>query len=99
MKPSRSYHDDLINDLKNPQEALSYLNASLEEGDQDTFLLALRHVTEAQGGFTKLSRKAKMNRVNLYRMLAKGGNPELQNLDGILHALGFRFSVVQDKAA
>ena len=99
MKPSRPYRDDLIEDLKNPKTAIRYLNAVLEDGDQDAFLLALRYVAEAQGGMTKLARTAKMNRVNLYRMLSKRGNPELVNLGSILHAMGFRFAVVLDKAA
>jgi probable addiction module antidote protein len=99
MRPSRSYHDDLIKDLKNPRVALGYLNAVLDENDQDAFLLALRYVAEAYGGMTKLSRISKMNRVNLYRMLKKDGNPELETLETILHALGFRLAIVFDKAA
>jgi probable addiction module antidote protein len=99
MKKSKSYHEDLINDLKNPMTAIGYLNAVLEDGDQEAFLLALRNVAEARGGFSKLSRLAKLNRVNLYHMLSKKGNPELNTLEKILHSLGFRLAVVIDKAA
>jgi len=31
-------------------EAAAYLNAALEEGDKETFLLAQRNVAEANGG-------------------------------------------------
>ncbi len=41
------YHEDLINELKDPAFALEYLNACLAGGDEGTFLLALRHVAEA----------------------------------------------------
>ena len=47
MQPSRSYHDDLIRDLKDPGEASAYLNVALAEGDEDHFLVALRNVAEA----------------------------------------------------
>ncbi len=99
MKASKSYHEDLIEDLRDIHTALGYLNTVLEEGDKKAFLLALRHVAEAQGGMTKLAQTAKMNRVNLYRMLAKRGNPELHTLDCILHALGFRLAVVKNQSS
>lgn len=93
MKPSRSYHDDLIKDLKNSKEAAAYLNASLEGGDKKAFLLALRNVLEAQGGMTKLSRQTKINRVSLYKMLSKTGNPGLENIISLLNAIGIKFQV------
>ncbi len=96
MKSSRPYQEDLIEDLKDIKTALGYLNAVIEEGDRNTFLLALRYVAEAQGGIGKLAKTAKMNRVNLYRILTKKGNPELHTLDQILHGLGLRLAVVEN---
>lgn len=93
MPLSRSYHDDLIKDLRNPREASAYLNAALEEGDRTHFLLALRNVAEAHGGLLALSRKSRMHRGNLYRMLSKGGNPELQSLNRLLGLWGLRLAV------
>jgi len=46
-----TYHEDLINYLKDPKFALEYLNNCRERADEGTFLLALRHVAEAQDGF------------------------------------------------
>ncbi|MEX0830176.1 MAG: hypothetical protein WD032_08010 [Nitrospirales bacterium] len=40
-------------------EAEEYLNAALEEGDPELFLLALRNMAEAQGGVAQLAEKAK----------------------------------------
>lgn len=54
MKKSRKYQDELIESLKNEDEALAYLNAAWEEclyGDKESmtlFLLALRNIAEAQ---------------------------------------------------
>ena len=45
---SRSYHDELLKDLTDPQEAAAYLNAALEEGSAELFLTALRNIAEAR---------------------------------------------------
>jgi probable addiction module antidote protein len=82
--------------LKDPEEALGYLNAALEEDDEAVFLLALRDVVKAQGGVSKLSRLSKLHRVNLHRILSKSGNPELKSLSSILSALGLKLAVVSN---
>jgi len=98
MPPSKPYHPELIKALRDPREAVEYLNAALEDGDPEVFLLALRDIAEAQGGVTEVAEAAKLNRENLYRMLSNRGNPELRSLDALLHALGFRLAIaVEDK--
>ena len=98
MKASRPFHDDLIELLEDPREASAYLNAAFEEGDRRVFLQALREVAEAMGGMTVLARRAKLHRVNLYRILSKNGNPEIQSLENILKVFGLRLAVVEDKS-
>ena len=49
MTRTTSYRRDLIEALKDPKEAAAYLNAALEEGDREVFLLALRNVADANG--------------------------------------------------
>lgn len=93
MTKSKSYQDDLMESLKEPGEAVEYLNAALHDGDPEVFLLALRDVAEALGGVSALSKRTKLNRENLYRMLSKRGNPQLQSLSLLLEALGFKLSV------
>jgi len=97
MKPSRPFRDDLIELLKDPREACAYLNAALEEGDRRIFLEALHEVAEAAGGMSALSRQSRLHRVNLYRILSKKGNPEIQSLESILKAFGLRLAVVENK--
>ncbi|MGH7197989.1 MAG: addiction module antidote protein [Candidatus Omnitrophota bacterium] len=89
----KRYHDSLIKALKDPKEAAEYLNAALEEGDKEMFLVALRNVAEAHGGMVQLSRFAKLNRPNLYRIFSKKGNPEIQTLARILGVFGLRLTV------
>ncbi len=50
MNKSKAYQPDLVASLRNAGEAEEYLNAALEEGEPELFLLALRNVAEAQGG-------------------------------------------------
>ena len=58
---STSYAESLRQQLADPEEAAAYLNASLEDGSQDVFLLALRDVAEARG-VSEVARKARLNR-------------------------------------
>lgn len=89
----KKYQDSLMEALKDPKEAAEYLNAALEAGDKGMFLVALRNVTEARGGMVRLSRVAKLNRANLYRVFSKKGNPEIKTLAQILSIFGLRLSV------
>ena len=99
-KRTKNYHEELIKSLKDPFEATAYLNAAFEEGEAKLFLLALRNVTEAYGGIAKLSKKTHLNRESLYKMLSKKGNPALDSLNNVLHALGLKIAVmVNDSAA
>ena len=86
------YVDGLRQALLDPAEAAAYLDAALAEGDMDVFLLALRDVAEAWG-MAQAARTARLNRENLYRMLAANGNPQLSSLNALLHSLGLRLAV------
>jgi len=100
MERSRSYQEHLIEALADPLEAAGYLNAALEDGDKELFLLALRNVAEARlGGMSKLAVATGLNRESLYRMLSGKGNPELKSLDRLLHALGLKITVDVDENA
>lgn len=99
MRKLRRYEDVLDEDLQDPNEALGYLNACLEDGDSNVFLLALRDVARARGGIAKLAENAELNREHLYRMLSENGNPELRSLEALLDALGFRLSIKLKEAS
>lgn len=88
------YHEDLLQELQDQHEAQEYLNAALKDNDERVFLLALRDVLEAQGGdISSLSKKTKLNRENLYRILFKKGNPKLTSLKAVINALGLELTV------
>lgn len=92
MKPAKNYRESLLKALKEPSEAAEYINAAIEENDLDTFLLAMRDVAEAQG-ISAISRRAKLNRVSLYKMLSHRGNPHLGSVMHLLQAAGLKLSV------
>lgn len=93
----RTYRELIQETMRDPQEATEYLRVSLDEyehdGNLEAFLLALRSVVEAQGGMTEFARKTSLNRQSLYKTLSKQGNPRLQTLHTILHALGLKLSI------
>ena len=98
MAKSKSYQSNLRESLKDPTEAAEYLNAALEDGEPEVFLLALRDVVDSYGGMGKLAASTSLNRENLYRMLSTKGNPEFFSLSNVLDAVGFRLAV-EPKAA
>jgi len=97
MTRSKDYQDSLLESLADANEAAAYLNAALEEGDKEVFLLALRNVADARlGGMSKLAEATNLNRESLYRMLSENGNPELNSLSRLLQALGLKLAVETD---
>lgn len=46
----KSYHECLLEKLKNPQLALAYLREAFNDKDQRMFIVALNNVLEAQCG-------------------------------------------------
>lgn len=101
LKNTISYHEKLIESLKNPKEANLYLSLAMEEyhedGDSEALLVALRNIAEAKGGMSKLAQKTHLNRQSLYHVLSKKGNPTLDKFDLILKGLGYRLAIEPDK--
>ena len=97
MRTHRDFKDYHVEKLREPDEAKIYLSVALDayeqDGDTRAFLLALRDVTEAQGGITKLAERTNLNRQNLYKALSGKGSPGFKTIETILHGLGFRLSV------
>jgi len=92
-----NYHDELILSLSKKREAKAYLQAALQEyqedGNSEALLLALRNIAEAQGGISELAERTNINRQHLYRLLSHKGNPRLQTFGHLLNGLGFHLSI------
>jgi len=77
--PDRNHGEATIASFRDdPEFAAEYLNAVLEDGDQQELLLALRRMAEAFGGVPKLAQTTNLNVTSLYRTLSPTGNPELR---------------------
>ena len=90
LKNSRPYEDDLIEDLKDSKYARVFLEVALDAYEEDGFtealLLAMRHVTQAQGGIDNL-------RQLLESVLAdRPSSSRIDNLLSILSGLGLRIA-------
>ena len=94
------FSEYLHNELQNDQEAKAYINVALEEffidNNKEMFLVAIKNVIDAQGGISHISRKAKLNRQHLYKMLSAKGNPSFDNIGALLSALGLKLKVEQN---
>ena len=86
-----NYQEDLLADLSDPEYAAHYLTAAYRESP-GAFLLALKDVTDAMFGMSKLAENVKVNRVSLYRALSEGGNPTLTTFTSIIQALNLEVS-------
>jgi probable addiction module antidote protein len=83
--------------LQDNEEVFSFLEAALEEyeedGDIKALMSAIQRVAEVQGGMTELARKTSLNRQNLYRIFSNEVSPRINTLLRILRALGYTISI------
>ena len=78
--------------LKTPEERAAYIEAAMEENDPEFLTVALGDVARAEG-MSKVARRAKLGRENLYRAFAPGGNPTLSTIMRVLKALGLSLRI------
>jgi probable addiction module antidote protein len=92
-KKYQKFQDYLVEKLQSPVEAQAFLDAAIEEyeedGDTEAFMLALRHLTEAKGGISKLAEATHLNRQNLYKVLTGKTSPKLETTFSIMRGLGY----------
>jgi probable addiction module antidote protein len=94
-KASISHDEAMAKELReNPEFAVEYLRAALDEGDDPQILLiALRRIAESRGGVAKVAKEAGIERESLYRALSAKGNPRLSTLVAVTKAVGLRLTV------
>jgi DNA-binding phage protein len=93
MPRSISYHEELIEALKDPLEAAHYIEVVLEEGDPKMLRKALKNVIEAQGGVSLLSERVKQSYDKLDQVLEEKGEIEFYCLSALLDAFGLQLAV------
>ena len=88
----KSFCDSIEQALTDPAEAAAYLDAVMELEDQAALLVALRHVAAAYG-MAEVARRADLGDKTLFKALSDKGNPTLETINKVLHAVGLRLSV------
>ena len=88
-------HDEAIAELflDDPQFAAEYLNDLLQDGEPADLLVALRQISDVNGGVRAVAKETELNANQLYRTLSPQGNPELRSLFAVLKALGLRLTI------
>ena len=87
--------DDLEEDYfrKHPREVDAYLAEIFDEyakdGDSAALLASLRIIAKVKG-ISALADQTGMTRQGLQKALSSKGNPRLDNINSIMHALGYR---------
>ena len=84
---------DTADYLKSEEDVIAYLEAVMEEGDDDPAYIAraLGVVARARN-MSQLAREAGMSREGLYKALSEDGNPSFATIVKVAHALGLRLS-------
>lgn len=85
--------------LKTDAERAAYLEALLEDGDSRVITTGLRELAESAGGMAVIAERTGLSRETLYRTLSRKGNPRLDTLTALLHAMGLRLTVTPTRMA
>ncbi|MDQ6951341.1 MAG: putative addiction module antidote protein [Mariprofundales bacterium] len=73
--------------LDNPELIAEYLNAAMEENDQDVLLTALANIARAKG-MSELAAATGLGRASLYKTLTPGAKPRFETVNKIINGLG-----------
>ena len=97
MRKMGNWREYLMERLADPENAINYLDVSLEEyqvdGDTDFFLMGLRNVVEAQGGVPTFAERTGLEQEILLDLLSNGAAPRIDTFNTIVKALGCRLSI------
>ena len=92
MERFRMWHEILMERLSDPEDAIGYLEVSLEEylddGDKAFFLKGIRNVIEAQGGIPSISEQAGIDPRFLSDAVNNGSMPPFHILCSIFTSFG-----------
>jgi len=95
------FKDYLAEKLHDPVEAQAFLDAAIQEYEEDkdieALLLALRYLAEAQGGVPRLSERTHLNRQNLYKILTGKTAPGFDTMISIIRGLGYHLATKNKK--
>ena len=88
-----------VSDYLNDEETIAaYLNAIMEENNQDLLLGAIGDIAKARG-MKQIAQKTGLGRESLYKALAPGAKPRFETIIGVLKALDVNLMLTPAKLA
>lgn len=78
---------DIADYLDSNEMIAEYLNAVLEEGNDDEIVTAIGHIAKAIG-MTRIAEETGMSRPSLYKALSDGAKPQFSTIMKVLKAVG-----------
>ncbi len=91
-KKLKTYPWDPARYLKTEEDIAAYLNAAFEENDPAIVAEVLGDVARSQG-MAKIAERTGLGRESLYKALSRDGNPRVETLMKVVHALGLKLKV------
>ncbi len=88
----KTYPWDAAKHIKTEKDVIAYLDAALEDGDPAIVAAVLGDIARSKG-MAIVAEKTGLGRESLYKALSKSGNPKLDTLLKIVHALGLKLKV------
>ena len=77
--------------LDSPEAIAAYLDAAVEEAQDDpSFLMTALESVARAGNFSELAREIGISRKGLYKALGEDGNPSFATIWALLNKLGVR---------
>ena len=97
MRKMRTWRECLIERIADPERAIGYLQAILDDyyiyGNPAVVLRALETVVEAQGGVSELAKRIDMDPQMLSKVLSNEDTPLIDAFGIVLKALGYQLSI------
>lgn len=78
---------DIAEHLDSDEMIIEYLNAALEDGDENAIIVAIGNIAKAMG-MTKISEQTGLSRPGLYKALSEGSKPQFSTILKVLRAIG-----------
>ena len=91
MPKTKTTRYDVAEHLRTPKEMAAYLEACLEESDEDAAFIAkaLGDIARAKG-MAQVARDSGLSRESLYKALSGDRNPDFETVLRVLTALGIK---------
>ena len=87
----KDFNETFSEQLRDPEYVRFFLEECLNDG-LDNFLIGLRDVVKANGGFGQVASDLSLNRESLYKSLSSDGNPAFKTVQAVLDEVGIRLA-------